>query len=447
VNPPTTVGKVEPLVPRDRLESWKEIAVYLSRSERTVRRWEEKEGLPVHRLAHDKRGSVYGYTWELDAWRESRRQLLDAEPTEPDDVASDAAAFRRPLWLAAAGVGLAASVAGGVLWFANGREPQVVRQPNPEAVRLVKLAQFSGNAGRKQLDTGIRYLEEAVQLDPAYPLAWSSLATAHLVRVWFGEITATEGVAQARKEAEQAIRLDPSLGAPWRVLAFGSHLVNWEHQRAEAEFRKAIALSPMDPAGRSWFADFLLDMRRFDEAREFYKQAHDVNPRWLEPIAFAGNTHFFQGNPELGIVEYQRALESEPNFGLANHFLGRAYVAKGDYEKGIRYLRKSNELLGQIPFSLGDLGYGLAVAGERAEAEALKAELVARRAKSYFPAFAIAAIEMGLGHHEAALDWLERAAEERNMGFYLPSVEQIYDPVRAHPRFRALMTRARLPAG
>ena len=74
--------QVEVLNPKDRLESWKEIAAFLNRSERTVRRWEEKEGLPVHRLAHDKRGSVYAYTWELERWRESRRRLVDAEPAD-----------------------------------------------------------------------------------------------------------------------------------------------------------------------------------------------------------------------------------------------------------------------------------------------------------------------------------------------------------------------------
>jgi len=35
--------------PPDRLDSWKQIAAYLKCDERTVRRWEENEGLPVHR--------------------------------------------------------------------------------------------------------------------------------------------------------------------------------------------------------------------------------------------------------------------------------------------------------------------------------------------------------------------------------------------------------------
>ncbi len=58
--------------PADRLESWKEIAAYLNRGVRTVRRWETEEGLPVHRHVHRTLGSVYAYRSEIDAWRESR---------------------------------------------------------------------------------------------------------------------------------------------------------------------------------------------------------------------------------------------------------------------------------------------------------------------------------------------------------------------------------------
>ena len=58
-----------PASPSDRLDSWKEIAAYLSRGVRTVRRWEREEGLPVHRQVHRVLGSVYAYRSEIDAWR------------------------------------------------------------------------------------------------------------------------------------------------------------------------------------------------------------------------------------------------------------------------------------------------------------------------------------------------------------------------------------------
>jgi Tol biopolymer transport system component len=68
-----------PAGPEDRLDSWKAIASYLGRGVRTVQRWEREEGLPVHRLAHEKRGSVYAYRPEVDAWWESRRVSLSSD--------------------------------------------------------------------------------------------------------------------------------------------------------------------------------------------------------------------------------------------------------------------------------------------------------------------------------------------------------------------------------
>jgi Tol biopolymer transport system component len=65
-----------------RLDSWKEIAAYLGRGVRSVQRWEREEGLPVHRLSHQKRGSVYAYKNELDEWWQSRRSSLAAEKPE-----------------------------------------------------------------------------------------------------------------------------------------------------------------------------------------------------------------------------------------------------------------------------------------------------------------------------------------------------------------------------
>ncbi len=59
--------------PEKRLDSWKEIAAYLNRDVTTVQRWEKREGMPVHRHLHEKRGSVYALTEELDAWIQSRR--------------------------------------------------------------------------------------------------------------------------------------------------------------------------------------------------------------------------------------------------------------------------------------------------------------------------------------------------------------------------------------
>jgi hypothetical protein len=59
-----------------QLDSWKEIASYVRRDVSTVQRWEKREGMPVHRHLHDKRGSVYALGSELNAWLESRKDTM-----------------------------------------------------------------------------------------------------------------------------------------------------------------------------------------------------------------------------------------------------------------------------------------------------------------------------------------------------------------------------------
>lgn len=75
--------------PQKTLESWKQIAAYLDRSERTVRRWEATEGLPVHRREHDKQDTVYAYKHEIESWSRSRTKC-----PRPTAVVSDEGSIR-----------------------------------------------------------------------------------------------------------------------------------------------------------------------------------------------------------------------------------------------------------------------------------------------------------------------------------------------------------------
>src|SRR2546426_6356150 len=88
-----------------RLESWKEIAAYLGRDVTTVRRWERREGLPVYRILHSKLGSVYAYTTELDAWRDSRAPAAATDAADADSALEiDRHGGRARSWLVGCGV-------------------------------------------------------------------------------------------------------------------------------------------------------------------------------------------------------------------------------------------------------------------------------------------------------------------------------------------------------
>jgi TolB-like protein/tetratricopeptide (TPR) repeat protein len=155
-----------------RLESWKEIAAYLGRDVTTVRRWEKREALPVHRLHHSKLGSLYAYTTELDAWR--RERASGALPYTPDSAFAPASTWltgRLPAAIVL--VALIVMFAVGLTWFGRAR---TVSQPINASTRIRSLAvlpleNFSGSPDQDYLSDG---MTEALI---------SRLSTIHALRV------------------------------------------------------------------------------------------------------------------------------------------------------------------------------------------------------------------------------------------------------------------------
>jgi hypothetical protein len=67
--------------PQKTLESWKQIAAFLDRSERTARRWEANEGLPVHRQGHQKHDTVFAFRHEIEGWNRRRTKFAGDSET------------------------------------------------------------------------------------------------------------------------------------------------------------------------------------------------------------------------------------------------------------------------------------------------------------------------------------------------------------------------------
>jgi TolB-like protein/Tfp pilus assembly protein PilF len=144
-----------------RLDSWKEIAVYLNRDVTTVQRWEKREGMPVHRHVHDKRGSVYALTGELDGWIRIRSSRVDELETKPE-VETPAAAprdhaamgtRRTGLWLALAAVVCICLSA--TAWLVFRHRATTTDEPRIRSLAVLPLRNLSGNAAQDYLADGM----------------------------------------------------------------------------------------------------------------------------------------------------------------------------------------------------------------------------------------------------------------------------------------------------
>ena len=144
-----------------RLDSWKEIAAYLKRDVTTVQRWEKREGMPVHRHVHDKGGSVYALTEELDDWIQSRRPRRDEPEKEPEaempppaPIGHGATAARNSrLWFALAAV-LCLCLAAAA-WLVFRHRATVSFEPKIRSLAVLPLRNLSGDPAQEYLADGI----------------------------------------------------------------------------------------------------------------------------------------------------------------------------------------------------------------------------------------------------------------------------------------------------
>jgi pentatricopeptide repeat protein len=163
--------------PGNLLDSWKEIAAYLNRDVTTVQRWEKREGMPVHRHLHDKRGSVYALSEELDGWIQSRRSRVDEPEAEheveqlpPSATSSNdrSTARRNRLWFALAGVLCLCLVTAAWLVFRHRTmtevprtdkpktdEARVTNEPRIKSLAVLPLRNLSGDPAQDYLADGM----------------------------------------------------------------------------------------------------------------------------------------------------------------------------------------------------------------------------------------------------------------------------------------------------
>jgi len=147
--------------PERWLDSWKEIAAYLNRDVTTVQRWEKREGMPVHRHVHDKRGSVYALPEELDEWIRSRKASVD-EPEKKSEAEMPQAApsgdgamagSKARLWVGVAVV-LCICLAG-VGWLIMRHRAPVTAAPKIRSLAVLPLRNLSGDTAQDYLADGI----------------------------------------------------------------------------------------------------------------------------------------------------------------------------------------------------------------------------------------------------------------------------------------------------
>jgi tetratricopeptide (TPR) repeat protein len=194
-----------------------------------------------------------------------------------------------------------------------------------------------------------------------------------------------------------------------------------------------------------------MQMAKFDHAKQEIEQAHQLDP--LSPIIFSnsGLYAYYEHNYDEAIGTYKKILTTDPDFWVARHYLGLAYVQRHMYPEAISELRAlikapsdgtlPEDVVAKEVEASASLGFAYAMAGRRSEATSILRSLESVARKRYVSGLYFAIVYAGLKDNDHAIEYLNKAFESRHPGLVLIRIEPIFDGLRADERFKQLVSR------
>jgi TolB-like protein/Tfp pilus assembly protein PilF len=290
------------------------------------------------------------------------------------------------------------------------------------------------------LNRAIEYFRQAIERDSDYALAYAGLADAHAVLGVF-HLPPNEAFPQAREAAQSALRLDDTLAEAHAALGHVKVQYEYDWAGAEREYRRAIELNPNYANARHWYALYLSGQGRHDEALAEIRRAQELEPFSLFIHANVGVILCGARRYDEAIGHLTRVLEMNQDFYHARGILGFAYLQKGMHDEAIAEFEK---MPATGPGGFRDLGRAYALAGRRDDALKEIEKLRELSKQRYVAPHSLALIYAGLGDKDHALEWLEKAYEDRSTRLVWIKVDPGLDDLRPEPRFAGLLRRMNL---
>jgi len=416
-----------------RLDSWKEIAAYLGRSERTAKRWESERALPVHRLPGGGRGSVYALGAELDEWLTSVKaeELGDADGAEVTggyDLEEDAAvsgATMPQIEPPPITVSLPPPPAGGVAHGGFWRIPFLVLILAGVALQVAFLVNLRATGAHNSVNLSSRlakadpsdaekarahelYLKgryewnqrtpdslnralddftQAIVHDPNSAEAYAGLADTYNLQRIFSTLPPGDMYPRAIAAARRAVELDDSLAEGHRALGFADVWGARNYPEGYREFRRAIELNPKDPLAHLWLANALTmgirspwktpldkgDQEMFQESLEEISKAQELDPGSHSILANKGIVLYTAGRKDEGAALLEQVERADPGLATVHTYLALVEFDRRNYPAYLAESEKSAQLHNDPALRelTGAERAGYAQGGERGLLEAL----------------------------------------------------------------------------
>ncbi len=332
------------------------------------------------------------------------------------------------------------------LKLTNSEQQQLAKRPteNAEALQLYQRGRFHVfKLTPPEIQRGISYFQEAIEIDPNYARAYVGLSEAYRGLVMSAEMSPTEMLPKALAAAQKAVELDDSFSEAHTALG-GALFWQWKWSEAESQYERALELDPDSGDAHLFYSHLLSNTGRHEEALSEVKRARELDPIFPFVNALEAQFLLHAGRSDEALSRAQKTFELAPGFWMPHMFASGAYIAKEMYPEAIAEARKARELSPMQTSSVFFEGYALAKSGRRDEAQSLVNELIKLSSVRFVSGSHIAIIYNGLGETDRALEWLEKGYEQRDPKMAFLKVDPKMSNLRSEPRFVDLLRRLKL---
>jgi TolB-like protein/DNA-binding winged helix-turn-helix (wHTH) protein/Tfp pilus assembly protein PilF len=279
------------------------------------------------------------------------------------------------------------------------------------------------------------YFRQAIAIDPTLAVAYAAEAQTYC---YLGDYTVLPDRVvwpQAEMAAERAIALDDSIGMAHAARGFALWRYDWNWNGADAEFQKALLLSPSDADTHHVYGIFLATKGDFAGAERQLRTARELDPLSLIVQTNLGWLSYYQRDYTTAIADYQTVLQADPKFvpareklWIADALQGRTQEAESELENVFQVYHHTR-LAGRIS----------AVERNASQAARFHAELVAYADSGFLTSYEKARYLAVAGERKAAMKSLQEAQREHESWLVYAEIEPAFDPLRNLPEFKQLL--------
>jgi len=297
------------------------------------------------------------------------------------------------------------------------------------------------------LQRALDFFQQAIARDRNYAPAYAGLADAFVLMgaAGYDVLPVSEAMEKGRSAALEALQMDDTLSEAHASLAFIMYSYEWKWEAAEKEFQRALSLNSGNATAHQWYSEYLADLGRWDESKVQAKAALMLDPLSLIINENMARPYYFSREFDQAIKASQETLRLDEGFPIAHLRLGRAYAAKGMFAEAIGEFQRFSKLTGGSTLALASLSNVRGRMGNRHEALAMIADLKTLAKHKRVPAYQFAIAYVGVGDADQAIEWLNKAYNERSDFLVCSKVEPLFDTLHSDPRFHDLIHRVGLP--